>query len=183
MFKTSAEAITTAAHQCNVRQFQGEPYLLPLTALIIAVKAELGRGKAQSTEPCKPAGTRGVFKEERAVSWPGEASRRQQHFTLLGSAVETRWEQGPIPVSPSRASTALLLGQADSQPCQRRPTCFVVCSHLVDVCVGVTAVTAGAVGWGCFHRGLGEGVCSSRGCFPLSHSAYRLGGNHLWCLG
>lgn len=68
MFKTSAEAITTAAHQCNVRQFQGEPYLLPLTALIIAVKAELGRGKAQSTEPCKPAGTkRGVQGREGCV--------------------------------------------------------------------------------------------------------------------
>ena len=111
MFKPSEEAITTAAHQCSLHQFQGGPYLLPLIALIIAVKAELGRGKG--TEPRKPASARGAFKE-RAVSWPREASRRQQHSTLLGSEVETRWEQGPVPVSVSHASTALLLGEADS---------------------------------------------------------------------
>lgn len=46
----------------------------------------------------------------------GDASRRQQHCTLLGSAVETHWEQGPIPLSLSCASTALLLCQADSRP-------------------------------------------------------------------
>lgn len=59
----------------------------------------------------------------------------------------------------------------------------MVWSHLVDVCIGVTAVTAGAVSWGCFHGGLSEGVCSSRGCFPLPRFDYRFGGNRLWCLG
>lgn len=53
-----------------------------------------------------------------AASWPGEASRRQQHPTL-GFAVETLQEQGLVPMSLSSASTALLLCQADSQPCQR----------------------------------------------------------------
>lgn len=89
----------------------------------------------------------------------------------------------PSPVSPPCASMASLLGQANSQPCQRRPTCFVVCSHLVVICVGVTAVTACAVSWGCFQGALGEGVCSTPSCLPWPHFTSRLGGNCLWCLG
>lgn len=93
---------------------------------------------------------------------------------------------GTQPVPPSGASTASLLGQAASPPCQSRPTCFVVCSHPVDIHIGVVAVaavTAGAVGWGCLQGGFGEGVGSSACCFPLLHFACRLGGNRLWCLG
>lgn len=49
----SIEAITTTAHQCSVYHCQGEPYSLPLIALIIAVKAGLGEAKAHSTEAHK----------------------------------------------------------------------------------------------------------------------------------
>lgn len=66
---------------------------------------------------------------------------------------------------------------------QGRPTCFVVFSHLADICVRVTAVTAGVVGCGCLRGGLGRGAGSSHGHFRLTRFAYRLRGNCLWCLG